>query len=645
MTLDLRLYDDAALEALAPKGVVRRARRDLEAGLSSVTERDAKNATVNADSETVRIDGRGPKAAQCTCPATGICRHILLAVMTLNAAAGSNTSSEAVDAGPTATAELCALTQAEIQSFAGADWGAALALANSSPVSTIEESGRNCAVEITDSPAGVTFLAGLGLKGAAFKGPKTRARIIVAAAALIVRAKHGVALVAGAEEDAAPAATLSQDYLDDAARKILHSTRMVLAGASPIAADTLFDLAISARAEAAPRLTSQLRGLTKQAGQASKRLVQFEPEAFLADAARTYALIEALRRTPDDPALTGVVRRDYAPAPAMDLLVLGAVRWSTESGARGLTLHGFAPLEERWHSIVQARGPGADPTFDPRLAFTMPLWRAGAANTLIGKILHLPAPLISADGAIALTLPETPTVRGSIHQARSLLENGAAINAWSQLRSDIAMRRGAGLHRRATPLPALIAPTRFGALSYDDFTQNYEFQALDAFGDAVRLVFDSQSQLDARRLSESGRPPFLLVETTGDPDRPALRPIAVVHDGASTLEVINLTLQTWTRDTRSPLGALQDLLPRKAAAARIAQDPLADLARRALVEATIVGAGEPAPNVAQLEQSCDAAGLSTLAAALRRMSVTRDAPAVMATAYVASETLASLSWV
>jgi hypothetical protein len=129
------------------------------------------------------------------------------------------------------------------------------------------------------------------------------------------------------------------------------------------------------------------------------------------------------------------------------------------------------------------------------------------------------------------------------------------------------------------------------------------------------------------------------------PDRPALRPIAVVHDGASTLEVINLTLQTWTRDTRSPLGALQDLLPRKAAAARIAQDPLADLARRALVEATIVGAGEPAPNVAQLEQSCDAAGLSTLAAALRRMSVTRDAPAVMATAYVASETLASLSWV
>jgi hypothetical protein len=197
-------------------------------------------------------------------------------------------------------------------------------------------------------------------------------------------------LWAGAEEDAAPAATLSQDYLDDAARKILHSTRMVLAGASPIAADTLFDLAISARAEAAPRLTSQLRGLTKQAGQASKRLVQFEPEAFLADAARTYALIEALRRTPDDPALTGVVRRDYAPAPAMDLLVLGAVRWSTESGARGLTLHGFAPLEERWHSIVQARGPGADPTFDPRLAFTMPLWRAGAANTLIARFCTCP---------------------------------------------------------------------------------------------------------------------------------------------------------------------------------------------------------------------------------------------------------------
>lgn len=645
MSLDLSLYDDAALEALAPKGVVRRARRDLEAGLSTITERDAKTAVVSADSETVRLDARGPKAAQCTCPATGICRHILLAVMTLNAqTAEGSAADEDVEGGATSSDEICALTQPDIQSFAGAEWSAAVTLAASSPGSALVQNGRNLTVEIEGSPASVTFLVGLGLKGAAFKGPKSRARVIVAAAALIVRAKHGIVAEAPVEEEIAPTTALSQDYLDDAARKILQTTRMVLAGASPVAADILFDLAISARAEAAPRLTSQLRGLTKQAGQAAKRMVQFEPEAFLAEAARTYALVAALRRTPEDPMLTGVLRRDYLPTPAMDLWVLGAVRWHTESGARGLTLHGFAPMTKQWHSIVQARGPGADPTFDPRTAFNGPLWRAGAAHSLIGKVLHIPAPLISADGAIGLTLVETPKVTGAIPGARAALGNGIATDAWVQLRAEITARRGSGLHRRATPLAALIAPTRFGPLSYDDFTQNYELEAVDAFGDAVRLVLPSESQLDAKRLSEMARPPLLLVETSGDLDRPSLRPVAILHDGANGLEVINLTLDTWTRDTRSPLAALQDLLPRKAAATRLSQDPLAELARRGLAEATIVCAGEPAPNVAQLEQTCDAAGLATLATALRRMSVTRDAAVSMAAAYVASETLASLSW-
>ena len=284
----------------------------------------------------------------------------------------------------------------------------------------------------------------------------------------------------------------------------------------------------------------------------------------------------------------------------------------------------------QWRTIVQARGPGVDPAFDPALVFTAPIWHAATAKALIGRIVHLPAPLVSADGAVAPTLPAPPSVREIIPQARALLESGAAIAGWAQLRADIANRRGTGLRRRATSLPALIAPTRFGRLHYEDFTQNYEPEALDAVGDAVRLVLPAESHLDARRLSETSRPPLLLVETSGDVDGPALRPIAILHDGSSGVEVVNLTLESWTHGKLPPRDALQNLLPRNAAAARLTQDPLADLARRVLTEAAAICAGEPSPNVAQLEQSCDAAGLVTLAAALGRASAGRDPAAALA---------------
>jgi len=644
MSLDFSLYDDAALEALAPKGVVRRARRDFDAGLGAVKECDARAAVVDADSETVKIDARGPKAAHCTCPATGICRHILLAVMTLNAAITPRENTEGPDAAPSAADELLALSQADLQTFAGADWTIAISLAASSAASSVQQNGRNCTVELEDSPASVTFLAGLGLKGAAFKGPKTRARAIVTAAALIVRQKHGLAVDTVPTEDAAPAASMSRDYLDDAARKIVQSTRMVLAGASPVAADTLFDLAISARAEAAPRLTAQLRLLTKQAGQAAARMVQFEPEAFFADAARAYALIEALKRDAQDPALTGLVRRDFQPAPPLELWMLGAARWASPSGARGLTLHGFAPADQQWRSLTLARGPGMDPAFDPAIVYTMPLWSAGPAQTLMAKTLYLPEPLIAADGAIAPALQQPATVQGAIASTRALTPAGAALVSWAQVRADITARLGAGLRRRTTPIAVLIAPARLGAASFDEFTQNYELEALDATGDALRLTFLADAHQTVQRLSATHRPPLMLAETTNDADRPSLRPISILHDAAhGRLDVVNLTLDSWPL-ARSAADTLANILPKPATAPRLGRDPLADLARRALETATAHCAGGAATDLAQLESQCDAAGLSALAQSLRHLDQQRTPLAALAAAYLASETLTQLSW-
>ena len=81
----LAAHDTAALEALASAGAVRRAVRDVEEGKVRVLSRDDGSAVVEAGGQRVEIGAEGPRAARCACPATGLCRHVLAAVLALRA--------------------------------------------------------------------------------------------------------------------------------------------------------------------------------------------------------------------------------------------------------------------------------------------------------------------------------------------------------------------------------------------------------------------------------------------------------------------------------------------------------------------------------------------------------------------------------
>jgi hypothetical protein len=646
MSLDLSAYDDAALEAIAPKGVVRRARRDFEAGVATVRERTGSTAVVDAEGQTVTIDARGPKAARCTCPAGGVCRHILVAVMAVNAAAVPATP-EATETGPSAADEICALTQAELTAFAGADWATAITLAAASAESPIVESGRNCTVELAGAPTGVTFIAGLGLKGAAFKGAKSRRRVVVTASAILLRQKRGIALDAAEAEPATAKDGVTQDYLDDAAQKLARSVRIVLKAASPVAADILFDLAISARAEAAPRLTAKLRGLARQAGRAATRDVQFEPDAFLAEAATTFALIQALKVQPTEAALTGAVRRDYEAAPAFELWMLGATTWRTDTGARGLTLHGFAPADRRWRSVSIARGAGMDPSFDPRAAYRMPLWGAGVANGLMGRGLHLAEPLVAGDQTIAPSLKQAAVLGSSIRNLNALIEAGAAATAWHVVRQDLSLRLGDGLRRRPTPVPVLLAPASYGGLAFNDFAQCYEWDVFDAAGDRLLFSMPSDAHELARRLSGTAlRSHLVLAEARADLGRPVLTPITVLFNAANGVEVVNFDLDYWSQSgsLQAALNAATQLITRRAPPTAAARGPLLDLSRRALDAAVSTCAGAQVADVNDISRGCEAAGLLALASAVDRMEVRKNIESSLATAYLASEVAASMQW-
>ncbi|HNG96586.1 MAG TPA: SWIM zinc finger domain-containing protein, partial [Acidobacteriota bacterium] len=76
----LAAFDDAAFEALANKGLVRRARKDLQSGVRPDVVADTEQELVLRIAETtVTLTEQGPQKARCTCPAVDICRHILMA--------------------------------------------------------------------------------------------------------------------------------------------------------------------------------------------------------------------------------------------------------------------------------------------------------------------------------------------------------------------------------------------------------------------------------------------------------------------------------------------------------------------------------------------------------------------------------------
>ena len=289
-----------------------------------------------------------------------------------------------------------------------------------------------------------------------------------------------------------------------------------------------------------------------------------------------------------------------------------------------------------------------DPSFDPRAAYRLPLWGAGVASGLIGKALHLAQPLVADDDAIAPTLAQAAVAKANVQSVSALIDSGATTLLWGDLRRDLASRLGAGLRRRTSSVPVLLAPANYGGLGFNDFAQTYEWEAFDQRGDRLLLILPGEAHELARRLTAgTGRPPLVLAETAGELERPALRPITVFFNGVDGLQVINLNLDNWphSRGLRATIDAAKEIISRRAAPPASMHNPLLELARRALGAAVSICAGARAADMGKLARVCEAAGLVALADAVDRMDARRDSVSALATAYLSSEIMAGLNWV
>ncbi len=516
----LTAWDEAALIGLASKGVVVRAGKDA-AKVETLSIADDR-AELKVLAETVTLIAPDPRTARCTCPATGPCRHIIAAILSLRDGAAP----APVAIGP----DIGALSFDDIQAFARADWPAALALADS-PAEASGDGTRN--VTFPETGDSVTFAAGQPLASAIHKGRAAgRARRAIAAAALVL------AREAGRDLPEAVVAEVTRPRVDpttlDRAQAVLETAAQSLAaGTLQQAADRLFTLAISTRAEAVPRLAAELRGLSKRFDEDRLRRADDTPEGLFLALGRTYALTRALRLAPDDPALMGVLARSFAPSGHRDLVFLGGEHWTTPSGARGLTLAFVDETSGTIHRATEARSAGTDLTFSGRQAWYRPLWHAGKPSQLGGKRLHLADAKIAPDGGLGLS--QMAQAKGAV-----AAPTDHAVTDWSALPNAIDAQLGIGLRRRPGEALLLVAPDRVIPPDFDAYDQVWNWPFLDDGGGALPLRLPDNMITSPERL-ETMRPKLALA---------AFRP-----SGAGRL------ISVWLAGEAAPRSLLFDGLP------------------------------------------------------------------------------------
>ena len=101
---DLLELTPEALTALANAGFVKRAQKDVAAGLLPKLETGADGVVQAQFDDGVRTSlppGRTLRDAQCSCPASGMCRHRVMLVLAYQAQAAS-AKADASDDGPVA---------------------------------------------------------------------------------------------------------------------------------------------------------------------------------------------------------------------------------------------------------------------------------------------------------------------------------------------------------------------------------------------------------------------------------------------------------------------------------------------------------------------------------------------------------------
>ncbi|GGY60699.1 SWIM zinc finger family protein [Pseudoduganella albidiflava] len=511
-----RNFDDDALAALASTGLLRRAAKDVEAGkVAWEGPAGPAGGTFRVDGQRVAIGANGPAGATCDCPAPGICKHVLAAVLWLRTeetgAGGGGVDSaanmvanevanevaggaRAAVAAPDVLAEVLALDRPAVLKEAGraAVHKAAALLPRAGPPDC-EASGGVLRVALPELDFTCRYIGGGGLAGMVSEAPAASRKALHLLALAAVWQQHGHAVPWPADDTPAPPAGLApaeRDFLAHAGRLVLELCGIgwshLPAHSHDYATAQLRALGTSARIEAFPRLAGMLRELAGTAALLQRRDAHADEREAIGLAARIHALCTALASAEGEvPAsLRGSERRTFADGAALQLLSLGAHWWQRRGGARGLAVPFWDPASRTIVQAVLARRDGADRAFHRGAAWTVdPLWQGVTCERAVAAgHWSLRGARLSADGRLGV---------GGATRAEPLppcaaddpLWQDAGFDDWVELGT--TLRGGAGLE--SGPSYVFLRPAGHETPQLHEARQRLTWTVLDRHGRSLPL--------------------------------------------------------------------------------------------------------------------------------------------------------------
>jgi hypothetical protein len=554
-------FDDRAFEALASRGLLRRARGDLEKGeVGEVATGEQGVVTVRVGEHTVTLPETGPAQATCTCPADEICRHILAACLHVKAqgdtqrAAAAGEDGVAAEATP-AQAVLLGLSVDGVRRWAGKKaFGEALETVHAAaPLIT-----EGAAVVIAFPDAGVECHCppGGGLDSMVVGGAPARQRKHWAAAAVLAYHRaHGKELPAApdmpTEHQVSPQALRARRDVVAAAKSLLEeSVRVGLSNVSGAIEQRYTTLGVSAQGAGLPRLSLSLRAIAEDVRRLVARDAQAGEEKLLLAVARAYALCVATESAAESPSshLIGRERTVYSDTGKLQLAGLGAYPWVTESGYEGLTVVFWHNDAGEFLTWSDARPRAHAIGFSSRERYEQPGPWAGTKgpHEFAQSQFELRAAKRNALNRLSGSSKSSARVKGPTRvEALDLGER--TFTGWERLAEYAASVEPSGLRE---PLPTddlvIVEPAVWGRRGFDPISQTlfWELQDSDGNGAFINVKYGPVNQPCVEAL-EGLTPPgggrwLLLGSLVRRGGAVSIFPISVLRPGHRDGEVVSL---------------------------------------------------------------------------------------------------------
>lgn len=482
----LKDFDDDAYALLANKGLLRRARKDLEKQRIELLATTESSVEISVGDFRVRLDSAGPAAATCTCVSKSTCQHILSACLGFEKLIPIEQSEELpkedkIESEDSVSDYWISLDRNSLVKLHGLDtyWKGSKIVAEQKfeveARSISFQSGVRSLLPNSNSIEGIICDA----------SPKERSKYVIASV-LAFQIANGATIAR--EERSKADQTISEPTLRNAQKLVEEIVDSGLCNLTASSKRRLLTLSVELESSSLHRPALEAEACSKDVSLILDRNALADTTRLFDRLTRLWALCESLisfgEQAPNE--LKGLARSSYLEIPDLKLLGMGAYPWETDSGYRGLTSLFWSPENRVFYSWSEVRDRNSDPSFSPKSRFDGESpWR-GAKS--LSELCH---------SSFTLHSPKTNNLRRLSSHENCRTGESAPIDKgefpecfanWNALREDIRSKSSIGLQRNS-PLDhlRLIKPTEWGEQVFDEIDQAFTWELYDSFGDRIVL--------------------------------------------------------------------------------------------------------------------------------------------------------------